>query len=104
MKLKILLSFLLVLIFFTFDTSFAASVDPYSKDSSISIANMTSAALLKASGGMMAMATTWLATFMMLQFTATQLLLLKSQADFEAIFAKLIGSSCYGSRCTSSST
>jgi type IV secretion system protein TrbL len=58
----------------------------------ISIANTILASMTAASGNLMSQAMIWLGVFMALQFTITNLGLLKSGADIEAVIGKLIGS------------
>lgn len=58
----------------------------------ISIANTVLAAMTAASSNLMSQAIIWLGAFMSIQFVLTNIGLLKSGADIEAVIGKLIGS------------
>lgn len=87
---------LLLMVFVLFSSrSFAASVYDQAitfNSNNITVEAVVRMALGKAASGLFAMAISWLGTFMLLQILLTNIGLLKSGADFEAIFAKLIGS------------
>lgn len=68
------------------------SLPAYATTADISIANTVLAAMTAASSNLMSQAIIWLGAFMSIQFVLTNIGLLKSGADIEAVIGKLIGS------------
>lgn len=65
----------------------------------ISITNTITAAIVSGSAKVVPLAVTWLGSFMALQFVLTNFALLKSGAEIEAVFGKLIGSLAWFGFC-----
>ena len=86
LKNKILLFLLLILIGVHFEAYAAA---PYNADS---VVGVVTSAMAPAMSKLLIVAMTWLAAFASIQLVVTNIGLLKSGADIEAIYGKLIGS------------
>lgn len=71
----------------------------YADTADVSIVNTVTASIAAASGQILPQALIWLGSFMALQFVITNFGLLKSGADIDAVFGKLIGSLAWFGFC-----
>lgn len=93
MKSKLLCALLLVLASTSvFAQQVVAPTLVTTSNADLTILNVVTASLAKNASLLLTQAATWLASFMALQFVWTQIGLLRSGTDLEAIFGKLIGS------------
>lgn len=75
------------------------SLTTYAQTVDVTIVKTINDAILRASGDLLPQAVLWLGSFMAIQFVMTNFALLKSGADIEAVFGKLIGSLAWFGFC-----